>query len=222
DQQVEARADARTLFTPASRTRIVLGFACARSDTLASLGPFGPTRTLFTPASRTRIVLGFACARSDTLASLGPFGPTRTLFTPASRTRIVLGFACARSDTLASLGPFGPTRWLGAVVVVEQQVFVVERGRAGEAEVEHARAIVGADHHVIGLEVAVDQAGVVGGREPATGEQVHAQDLGPRSRGAGGPVRERRAVDQLHRDEHRVADHPGVVDRGDVGVADLR
>src|SRR5690606_35726515 len=35
------------LFTPASRTRIVLGFACARSDTLASLGPFGPTRWLF-------------------------------------------------------------------------------------------------------------------------------------------------------------------------------
>src|SRR5690606_29776664 len=33
-------------FTPSSRTRIVLGFACARSDTLALLGPFGPTRRL--------------------------------------------------------------------------------------------------------------------------------------------------------------------------------
>src|SRR5690606_29850572 len=107
----------QTGFTPSSRTRIVLGCACARSDTLAALGPFGPTRRLafFTPSSRTRIVLGCACARCDTLAALGPFGPSRRLafFTPSSRTRIVLGCACARSDTLAGLGPFGPTRRLG-------------------------------------------------------------------------------------------------------------
>jgi hypothetical protein len=54
------------------------------------------------------------------------------------------------------------------------------RGRlgAGEAEVEDADAAVVADHDVGGLEVAVDQAGRVGGGEALAGLAEHGEDLG--------------------------------------------
>jgi hypothetical protein len=54
----------------------------------------------------------------------------------------------------------------------------------GEAEVEDAGAAVGADEYVLGLEVAVDEAGGVGGGEASAGLAEHREDLAARGAGA--------------------------------------
>ena len=89
---------------------------------------------------------------------------------------------------------------------------------AGEAEVHHANAAVGADHHVVGLEVAVDQAGGVGRRDAEGDVLQHAQDLGPAARALAGPRGQRLSGDELHRDPHTRAVGANVVDRDDVRV----
>jgi hypothetical protein len=61
--------------------------------------------------------------------------------------------------------------------------------RSGQAEVQHAHAAVVADQHVVGLEVAVDDAGRVRGGEALAGLQEHGEDLAP----AAGPRRQPRA-----------------------------
>ena len=99
---------------------------------------------------------------------------------------------------------------------------------AGEAEVEDAGASVGADEHVVGLEVAVHEAGGVGGREALTGLDVDREDLGPRTRdrardggGAVEPLSQGDALHELHRQEHAPGDDADVVDLDDVGVREL-
>jgi hypothetical protein len=60
---------------------------------------------------------------------------------------------------------------------LEGQVDAGDRD-AGEAEVEDAGAlVVVADEHVVGLEVAVDEAAGVGGGEAPAGLQVHGDDV---------------------------------------------
>ncbi|MCA9661126.1 MAG: hypothetical protein KC486_22485, partial [Myxococcales bacterium] len=92
---------------------------------------------------------------------------------------------------------------------------------AGEAEVHHAHPAVVADHHVLGLEVAVDEAGAVGRREPAADVEEEADDRlgGPRRRPA--PARQGHPLDELHGDEDLAVDRADVVDRDDVGVGEL-
>jgi hypothetical protein len=92
-----------------------------------------------------------------------------------------------------------------------------------EPEVHHAHALVVVDHHVVGLEVAVDQPGRVGRRDPAgdVGEQ-HAQELGPAARPLLAPTAERlAAVHELHGDPHLIAVRADVVDGDHVGVREL-
>ena len=56
--------------------------------------------------------------------------------------------------------------------------------RAREAEVGDADAAVAADEHVVGLEVAVEEADRVRGLQPARGLVEHVEDLAPRARPA--------------------------------------
>jgi hypothetical protein len=73
--------------------------------------------------------------------------------------------------------------------------------RRHETEVHDARRAVRRDHDVLGLEVAVHQAGGVRGCEPARGHRERAHDLGGRALGGGEPVLQRLPVDELHDDE---------------------
>src|SRR5690606_10646563 len=95
-------------------------------------------------------------------------------------------------------------------------------GAAGEAEVDDAGArgpvFVDADEHVVGLEVAVDDAGGVGRGEAATGLEVDLDDLTPRA--AALPLRERDAVDALHGEEDGALVGADLVDGDDVRVSD--
>ena len=72
-------------------------------------------------------------------------------------------------------------------------------------------AAVVADQHVVGLEVAVHEAGVVRRRQPRAGRDEAVEHLAPR-RGARGHSRAC-PLDQLHGDEDLIADGADVVDR---------
>ena len=96
--------------------------------------------------------------------------------------------------------------------------------RAREAEVRHAHAPVAADQHVVGLEVAVEQADRVrgdAGRAPPGGTR-----RGSRATCAATCLSQRRqrvALDELHRDvDVAVVGRADVVDADDVGVVELR
>ncbi len=92
-------------------------------------------------------------------------------------------------------------------------------GRLGESEVQDLRLTGGGHEHVLGLEVAVDQAGVVRGLQAAAGLDEHREHLlaGPRARAQ--PRLEGGALDELHGDEDAVAVGADVVHCDDVGVA---
>ena len=120
--------------------------------------------------------------------------------------------------------------------VLADRVELGPGGVADQAEVEHAEAPVGADHRVVGLEVAVDEASRVGGLEPGSGLAEHRQDLPPVPAGLGRfglvllglggplPVRRRQPVaqalagDELHRHEQVLVVAAELVDLDDVGV----
>jgi hypothetical protein len=88
---------------------------------------------------------------------------------------------------------------------------------AREAEVEDPQAPVLADQGVLGLEVAVDEAGLVGGGEAASGLQEHGDDLGPRPR-LTQPLAQGLAAHELHGEEDLVAGLADLVDVDDVRV----
>jgi len=98
------------------------------------------------------------------------------------------------------------------VVLVGRQLVTLAR----EAEVHDADAAVVADQHVVRFEVAVDHAGRVRRGEPFAGGDERAHDVAPRPLLARQPQRQRLALDQLHRDEHGLADRADVVDRDHV------
>ena len=77
-----------------------------------------------------------------------------------------------------------------------------------EPEVEHLRASVAGDHDVGRLDVAMDDAAAVGDRKRAGDLHRVIQCRGNRDRPLGEQPIERRAVDQLHRDERRPASSP--------------
>jgi hypothetical protein len=103
------------------------------------------------------------------------------------------------------------------------------RRAAGEAEVEHTHPqrrpgplVVGADHGVVGLEVAMDQPDRVGSREAAASLQVDLEDLAPVPSRSSLPAPDGLAADELHRDERAAVVFPDLVHVGDVRVAELR
>ena len=91
-----------------------------------------------------------------------------------------------------------------------------------EPEVHDAHGAVAPDHDVLGLEVAVDDAGGVRGRQPAPGGDEHVQDLAPAARLRAQPLVDGLALDELHRDEDAIVDRAGVVDGDDVRVRQAR
>ena len=109
-------------------------------------------------------------------------------------------------------------------------------GLVGEPEVDQHHAIVVGDEHVVGLEVAVHDAGGVGGHEAERGLLEHRDDLAPRSRPTIQPLPQRHATQPLHHQEDTelplaavtgarvvaVGGGAGVVDLDDVGVPQLR
>ena len=135
-----------------------------------------------------------------------------------------------RADEHAGLGEGldvedGTAAARGRVVVVGRAAVGLVGGaavlEAGEAEVGDADAAVVADEHVVGLEVAVDEAGLVGCGEARGGAGEDGVDL---FEGAGArphPLAEGGALDELHGDEDPAFEEADVVHRNDVGVGEL-
>ena len=96
-----------------------------------------------------------------------------------------------------------------------------EVGFEGEAEVGDVGATVGADEDVVGLEVAVNDARVVGGLKPGGGVAEGGDDLLGAGPLVAGPVTEVGPVDELHGDEDLAAKLTDVVDGDDGGVGEL-
>ncbi len=92
---------------------------------------------------------------------------------------------------------------------------------ARQAKVHHAHAPVGADHDVVGLEVAVNHGLGMGRGEPPPGRHEHIDDLGDRAGRRFEPAAQRDALDVLHHDEGGPAIFPDLVDRHDVGMGEL-
>ena len=98
---------------------------------------------------------------------------------------------------------------------------------AGQPEVGDAHGTVSPDHHVLGLEVTMHEAGLVGGQQPLAGRGEHFADGPPRSWFSGQPVRQGLTFDELHRQvdataECLVVDRTRVVHDDDVGMRKAR
>ncbi len=96
------------------------------------------------------------------------------------------------------------------------------RSQAGEPEVGDPRPAAPVDHHVGRLEVAVQDALLVGGRQPRAelARDLHRLVLGQPA-DAAQQRRQVLAVDVLHGQVVVAVDLADVVDAADVGVGDL-
>ena len=93
----------------------------------------------------------------------------------------------------------------------------------GEPEVEDLHEAVARQHHVLGLEVAVDDAGRVRPGQPLGQLAADVQDLPDRQRLLGpNQVAQRRAIDELHDGEGQPGRLADLVDGDDVGVVERR
>jgi hypothetical protein len=93
-------------------------------------------------------------------------------------------------------------------------VLATPAGRANQ--VSYPRALVAADHHVVGLEVAMHQPRVVDRRQPATRRDEHAEDLAPTALLLAQPMRQRRSLHPLHGDEQLLVPDTDFIDVHDV------
>jgi hypothetical protein len=91
-----------------------------------------------------------------------------------------------------------------------------------DAEVGDPGPAVLADQDVLGLEVAVDQAGAVRGRQPFARLDERAQDLAAVARPLLEPLAQGLTADVLHGDEEPLTEGSRVVDRDDVRVRQPR
>ena len=112
-------------------------------------------------------------------------------------------------------------------MVISDEITIGATGRAlggvaRQTEVHDAHLPRAGDHHVLALEIAVDQLRRVRGREPAARGDEDVEDLAPGAPRGVLPVRDGVAVDELHRDEDLVLEAAHVVDHDDVGVRKAR
>ena len=98
---------------------------------------------------------------------------------------------------------------------------LVDAERAGEPEVRDAHASILAEQHVVGLEVAMNEACGVSGGEPASGGDELLDDLAARMRPFE-PRAERSAVEQLLGEKHELSVDADLVHRDHVWVRDAR
>ena len=91
-----------------------------------------------------------------------------------------------------------------------------------EPEVHHEHATVVADHHVVGLEVAVHEPLAMRGRESASSLHHDGDHLAPRARTRLQPLPERHALHELHREKHLALVRADVMHGDDIGVAHPR
>ena len=89
---------------------------------------------------------------------------------------------------------------------------------AREPEVGDARAAVAPDEDVVGLDIAMNDAGGVRSREPASGFDQAIDDAREGARRASQPRVEAAAVDELHREEQIAVVRADVEHRDDVRV----
>jgi hypothetical protein len=92
----------------------------------------------------------------------------------------------------------------------------------GQAEVQDLRVAVRGDHHVLGLDVAVDDARLVGFLEPARHLEAHLERAQKVELPGLDEGLDRLAGNQLHRDEDAVLVLVHVVDLGDRRVVHRR
>jgi hypothetical protein len=88
---------------------------------------------------------------------------------------------------------------------------------ARQAEVGDARATIAGHQHVVGLEIAMHQAGDVRRVQAAAGAGERGDDLVPRAR-FGEPAPQGHALDVLHRNEQAIVGQADVVHGDHVGV----
>ena len=90
----------------------------------------------------------------------------------------------------------------------------------GETEVEYLDQAVRPDDDVLGLDVAVHDAQLVGLAERAGYLSREVEYLVERRDAGGHPVAQRPSLDEFHGDERRPVDLVDLVDGGDVGMVD--
>ena len=94
--------------------------------------------------------------------------------------------------------------------------------RAHQPKVHHPRGAVGVNHDVVGLDVAVREAGLVHRRQPGRYLRENANDLAPRARRRPKPLGQRHPLDVLQRDEEVLAPTTHIVDADDVRMTEAR
>src|SRR5262249_62205459 len=95
-------------------------------------------------------------------------------------------------------------------------------GCACQPEVGHTNPAIMTAQDILGLEIAVDQAGGVGGRKTLAGLQESAHDLATAARTGAEPGSQSLAFDQLHRYKHAAIESAHVIDRNYVGGGQSR
>ena len=95
---------------------------------------------------------------------------------------------------------------------------VVTATHLGESEVQNLDAAVRREHHVFGLEIPMDDAGVVRGREPLGNLETDIEEPLQRYTSPSHFVSQRRSVDELRHEIRRVLLDADVVNNEDVGV----
>jgi hypothetical protein len=88
----------------------------------------------------------------------------------------------------------------------------------GQAEVDHAGPLFLVEEHVVRLEIAVDQSGVMSRGQSPPGGDEQIQALAPGSRLGVQPGPQSATAQELHRQEHPPLHHAHVVNGDDVGV----
>ena len=91
---------------------------------------------------------------------------------------------------------------------------------ARQPEVHHPHATVCTEHHVVRLEVAMDQPLGVRRTKAGAGGHEHAENVSPRTRLLRHPCREGVALHELHRHEHALLVDTDIVHGHDVGIVD--
>ena len=101
-------------------------------------------------------------------------------------------------------------------------IFAPVLAELGQAEIENLRVAVRRDDHVLRLDVAVDDAGLVRGGQGRGDLCADFDDVGDRHRAAANALAERLAIDHLHGDEAKVVMRADLVDVSDVRVMERR